>query len=62
MMILIFLTPDNLPAIDDTEHSESTQSTKGALRRNSAWSTQRAREHLDFIIPSEPKILHLVVY
>ena len=41
-------------------HSEGIQSTQRALREYLK-STQREREQSDFVIPSEPKILCLVL-
>ena len=41
-------------------NSESTWSTQKALREYLK-STQRAREQSDLVIPSEPKILRLVI-
>ena len=46
------------------DDSESTQTTQGALREYLI-CTQRAfreKEQLDFVIPSEPKILCLVIF
>ena len=54
-----------------SKHSESTQSTQRALReylkstqrilKEHSKSNQRERDQSDFVIPSEPKILRLVV-
>ena len=41
-----------------SKHSESTQ----RIFKEHSESIQRESEQLDFVIPSEPKILRLVVY
>ena len=45
-----------------SKHSESTKKALRKYLKGSLESNQREREQSDLVIPSEPKILCLVVY